>query len=201
MNIHHKKLAHFIFAFGFSFSPLYALSHIEATDGDLSDDYLAPTIINITLGDNILEGGLDGGTTDLDLFRLSVPRGLEISAIILEAASGGGGGGSFLGLQPGSTLSSAPSNNFADFIGYGLIPASSVGTDYLPVITLPAISTLPPFYGAESLEAGDYAGWLNETGDSSTYRLNFVATQVPEPSSISLLTVSCLYLVCRKRRA
>jgi len=180
---------------------LGAFTYIESIDGDLSDDYLAPTVLNVVVGDNILEGTLDGGTTDLDLFRLYVPVGLKITAIMLESASGGGDGGSFLGMQPGSTLSSAPSNTFGDYIGYGLLSSSSIGTDYLPVITVPTIAALPPFYGAESLESGDYAGWLNETGDSSTYRLNFVAVKVPEPSSLTLLTLSGFFLAQKRRRS
>ena len=105
-----------------------------------------------------------------------------------------------MGIQPGSQLSSAPSGSFSDPIGYSLIPASGVGTNYLPTITLAGVNLAPPFFGVNSLAEGSYAGWLNETGPASTYRLNFVATAVPEPSSLSMIALYGMFLLSKRRR-
>lgn len=188
-----------LLSIGFSIASLDAFVHIESLDGDLSDDYTSPTVLNVTLGDNILDGSLLGSELDLDLFRLVVPAGLEITAINLVAASGGGGG-SFLGMQTGDQLSSPPSSSFPGFIGYALLPASGVGTNYLPNISPPPPYNFPPFYGASSLVEGTYAGWLNETGASSTYRLSFVAKAVPEPSSLTLIAVFGLFMLSKRQR-
>lgn len=174
----------------------------EAISGDLSDAYLTPTPLSVGLGNNILTGSLSGGTNDLDLVELIVPQGLEVTAIRLLAFEGGLNG-SFLLMQPGSTLSAPPSNNFnssANPIGFSILSPGGIGTDILPTITLPGISSLAPFFGAETLGAGSYAIWLNETGPASSYSLQFeVANTIPEPSS-SLLTALAVLSLCSLRR-
>lgn len=181
---------------------LSAFTYIESIDGDLSDSHTAPTVLVISAGNNILEGSLTGGGADRDLFRLDVPAGLEVTSIFLESFVGGGNA-SYLMMQPGNTLSSPPSSGFSDPVGFAAIGAGTVtaGTDLLPVITLPAIPSLAPFFGASSFTPGSYAGWLNETGPGSSYRLNFVtAAPVPEPGTAGLLLLGAGMLAARRKR-
>jgi len=96
-------------------------------------------------------------------------------------------------MQPGDQLSEPPSNsnNRADPVGFSILSPAAMaqGSDLLPTIVLPGVPTLAPFFGQETLDEGTYAGWLNETGPSSDYILNFEtrAVTVPEPSSVILL--------------
>ena len=176
--------------------------HDEATSGDLSDNYLSPTQLTVGLGNNILTGSLSGGTNDLDLFELIVPQGLEVTAIRLLDFEGGLAG-SFLIMQPGSTLSAPPANDFSDPVGFTILSPGGVGSDLLPTIALPGITSLAPFFGVDTLTEGSYAGWLNETGPSSTYSLQFEAsstTAVPEPSAALLASLAALGLCTRRQR-
>ncbi|MGJ8725443.1 MAG: PEP-CTERM sorting domain-containing protein [Roseibacillus sp.] len=177
-------------------------NYSEATSGDLSDDYLKPTVLVIGDGSNVLEGTLLGNTSDLDMFRLVVPAGLEITGIRVLSFSGGKDA-SYLLMMPGDQLSSPPSNSFSDAIGYTGISEGSVtsGGNILPVITLPGLTGLPPFFGVSTLQEGNYAGWLNETGAASNYILDFEAQAVPEPSAFTLLAIiSSGMLFTRNRR-
>lgn len=182
---------------GFAFAPcLGAVTYLESIEGDLSDDYLAPTPLVLGVGSNILNGGLDGFLSDLDLFTLTVPVGGELTAIrILEFS--GGGAGSFFGLQPGQILSADPALNasFPDPIGFALLTPAGAATDQ---DLLPTIVVGPPFFFARPLPAGDYAGWLNETDDSSTYTIEFVVA--PEPSSMTLGALIVLAVWHRRRQ-
>ena len=182
-----------------------SLNYDEAIDGDLSNDYTDPTELVVAAGDNFLRGTLTGGTQDLDLFRLVVPADLEVTGIILVEADGGGAGSFFL-LQPGDQLSAPPSNEFntgVNPIGFSILSPAAMaeGSDILPTILLPGIPSLPPFFGQETLDEGNYAGWLNETGAPSEYVLNFQtrAVAVPEPS-VGLLFLPAIALLVGQRR-
>ncbi len=175
----------------------------EAFLGDISNDYLNPTSLVVDAGNNILTGALSGGTNDLDMFRLIVPQGLEVTAIrILEFA--GGRSGSYLLMQPGNTLSSAPSNDPSTApgpIGFSILSSGAIGSDVLPVITFASAPSIAPFFGAATLTEGSYAGWLNETGPASTYKLQFeVANTIPEPSTSLLAGLAAIALCGLRRR-
>jgi len=174
----------------------------ETISGDLSDDYLAPTPLIAGLGNNVLSGSLSGNTNDLDLYELIVPEGLEVTAIrLLEFDSAPSNGGSFLLMQPGRTLDAPPSNRFANPIGFSILSSGGVGSDILPTIILPGIDSLAPFFGVASLTSGSYAGWLNETGAASNYRLQFeVAETIPEPSTGLLICFAAVGLCLRQRK-
>lgn len=173
-----------------------AVTYLESEDGDLSDDYLEPTAIVLGAGSNILEGSLDGFGGDVDLFTLSVLDGQAITAIrILEFS--GGGAGSFLGLQPGMQLSADPAlnNDFPDPIGFALIGPGDAANDE---DVLDTMVVGPPFFFADELASGSYAGWLNELEGPSSYRIAFEVA--PEPDLALLLMVALVPLLRRGRR-
>lgn len=182
-----------LFAQGFNYS--------ESTSGDLSDNYLNPSVLVIETGSNILEGTLLGSSSDLDLFRLIVPAGLEITGIRLLSFTEGENT-SFLLMMPGEQLSAPPSNSFSDPIGYTGISSGNVtsGANLLPTITLPGLNGLPPFFGVSSLQEGSYAGWLNETGAPSAYTLEFQAEAIPEPSTSAFIALFLSGLLFTRNR-
>lgn len=178
--------------------PLSAATYVEAIDGELSNDFIEPTPVAMDLGSNLLTGGLAGGEIDIDLFRFSVPVGHQLAAIRILGFTGGGGG-SFLGIQPGVELSSSPvpSASFPDAIGYAIISAGDAAVDR---DVLPTITSGPPFNGVAALPAGNYVGWLNETGLASTYQIEFVIAAVPEPAVPASLALGLLGSLARRRR-
>ncbi len=179
-------------------SPLWAASYSEAIDGELSNDFVEPTLVLMDLGSNMLTGELAGGESDVDLFRFSVPMGQQLAAIRILGFTGGGGG-SFFGIQSGVELSSSPvpSSSFADPIGYAIISASDAAVDR---DILPTVASGPPFNGASALSSGNYVVWLNETGQPSTYQIEFVIAAVPEPSLSATLALGLLGCFARRRR-
>src|SRR5258705_7710265 len=76
----------------------------EATSGDLSNDRLAPTQLNVNLGSNTLTATSVSG--DREYFRFSVPAGKRLTAIVNVASNGTR---SFLGMQNGTTFTESPS--------------------------------------------------------------------------------------------
>ena len=58
-----------------------ASSYIEATDGDLSGDRLAPSTLALTPGDNLVTGTVIAG--DVDYLTITVPVGFTLSQINL----------------------------------------------------------------------------------------------------------------------
>ncbi len=178
--------------------PLQAATYAETINGELSNDFVDPTPVAMDLGSNLLTGGLAGGEIDIDLFRFSVPVGHQLAAIRILGFTGGGGG-SFLGIQPGVELSSSPvpSASFPDAIGYAIISAGDAAVDR---DVLPTITSGPPFNGVAALPAGNYVGWLNETGLASTYQIEFVIAAVPEPAVPASLALGLLGSLARRRR-
>lgn len=191
------KLRALLFSAALS-GPLTAATYVEAVDGELSNDFIDPTPVAMDLGSNLLTGGLAGGESDSDLFRFSVPVGHHLTAIRILGFSGGGGG-SFLGLQSGVELSASPvpSASFPDPIGYAIISAADAAVDR---DVLPTITSGPPFNGVATLPAGNYVGWLNETGLASSYEIEFVIAAVPEPSVPAGLAIGLCGLLLGRRR-
>ena len=56
----------------------------ESVDGDLSDDYLAPTSINVSEGLNTFVFTTDRDGDDRDIFTFEVADGYELSGVILD---------------------------------------------------------------------------------------------------------------------
>ncbi len=184
----------------------------EAVNGDLSTDQDAPSLFTVDQGSNTIAGrvydSIDG-TRDIDFFTLSVPEGLVISQLnILEYSFNPTPSKptnlSYLLLAPGSVLPariSALSNGTSGIDINNL----AIGTSFVtnPPTTNPLVFLLnngglfAP--GQQTLPAGNYAFWMNETSVASGYKLEFVVQAVPEPSGC-LLAVGSLVLVFRRKR-
>lgn len=175
----------------------------ESVDGDLSDAYLTPNFFALSFGEQSLFGTVTAqGVRDRDLFTIEVPAGGELTAFrILNYASSDPDNISFVGMQLGSTLSQAPSNNFDDAIGYALFGIDDVGKDLLPIITGNPFT--PPFNGLNPLPAGEYAVWVNETATTANYGFEFDVAEVspvPEPSTAFLGVIGAWILANRRKR-
>ncbi len=168
---------------------------VEATDGDFSNDPMAPTAFSLTPGDNRLDATSEFG--DREFVHITVPAGFVLSAVFLVSYVGDDET-AFFGITTGSVLGVNPdAPDPALLLGYthfgtGAIPP---GEDLLPSIGtgFGAVGFTPP------LAAGDYTLWLQQLGSPASYGMNFVVTEIPAPGAASLLAFGAMPLVRRRR--
>lgn len=122
------------------FAPLAAgavFTYDETLDGDISDNYLAPSVLTPGAGASTLKGTVVDG--DRDLFTLIVAAGLRLDSIRVlsyTTDSENPDNLSYLMSQPGFTLSSPPTNDFADAVGYVCFGKWAEGRNVLNIITV-----------------------------------------------------------------
>lgn len=155
-------------------TPAWATDWNESVNGDLSGDRLNPTPITLTQGSNIITATSGGG--DLEYYRLFVPGGKRLSAII--AVSNTSPSLSFIGVQRGTQFTEDPgAPNVANILGYTHfgVGNGTIGTDILDNMGTGAgaIGFVPPLLPA------NYTFWSQETGGSVTYTLDFQVTAIP----------------------
>ncbi len=171
----------------------------EDLQGDLSNDGLSPTVLNLTTGINRILGttGNAGLGVDRDYFSFTVAPGSVLSSLYLLADSTVSGSASFIAIQLGPQVTVSPSGagvqNLLGFTHYG---AEQAGTDLLPVI-----------HGAGALVNGSYAVWVQETGGPVSYGFDFVIDDVLPPQPVPVPTSALLMLsslaagaVCKRRK-
>jgi hypothetical protein len=167
----------------------------ESVNGDLSNNYLAPTPLSFVLGSNHVIGttGRSPSTNliDYDIFTFTVSPGSVLSGVVVTSVNITSAF-SFFGLTTGSTLAVNPDTvnatmNPTGLLGWTHYTNGDVGKDILPRIgTGPgAIGFVPP------LGAGPYSVWLQETSTLPTaYDFDFqisAAAAIPEPETYALL--------------
>ncbi len=170
--------------------------HDESIAGDLSDDYLSPTVFTPGAGSSVLKGTVITGAPDL--FTLVVAADLRIDSIILlnyTTDSENPENLSYLMSQPRATLSAPPSSDFAEAIGYVGFGEWAEGRNVLRIMTAG-----PPYDYAATLGPGTYAFWVNETGPTSGYEFQFNLSAIPEPGAFFLVCAGLPLLLRRKRR-
>jgi hypothetical protein len=150
----------------------------ESTQGDLSGNRQAPTLIPLVPGDNDLIGTTQGG--DVEYVRIDVPVGARLTGLVLKSYSGFDGT-SFVGVQQGTTFSVDPAfaqpSNLYGYTHFGS-NFGQVGTNILDDIGSGpgAQGFVPP------LQPGSYTFWIQQLGSSTSYDLNYQLTLVPEPA-------------------
>ena len=181
-------------ATGLPASPAIAAStYSEGVSGDLSNNGLSPTAINLAFGNNIIEGrtGRDSaGAIDRDYFTFTLASGQALDA--LEILTGTTTlGFSFIGVQSGNQLTLPPSTPDATgLLGWYHYSAADVGSDILDNMGVPAAGSTG-FNGP--LGPGTYTLWVQEASPGSPvrYRFNFLVGnfvgEVPEPSTWAML--------------
>jgi MYXO-CTERM domain-containing protein len=172
-----------------------ALLHDEGVDGDLSGDGLNPAHFDLSLGANsIIATSVSG---DREYVNLTVPAGLELSAVNLVSYQGLDGT-AFIAVQQGATFTESHiGTDVANLFGWSHFGpgVGNLGTDILDDIGQGpgAIGFTPP------LSSGEYTWWMQQTGgNAATYQFDFVVT--PEPAALVLAALG-LALVARRRRA
>ena len=178
--------------------------HDEATDGDLSNDGLAPTPLSFSLGGNEIFGtsGASGDSVDLDYFTFTVLPGQALTAIQVLEGTESLENLSFIAIQRGDQVTVAPDAETAvGLYGWWHYSPADIGSDILDDIGVPAAGSegfTPP------LGAGDYAIWIQEANQGTAdYRFSFVlgeAGAVPEPEAWALLLGGLAILAARRRK-
>lgn len=176
-----------------------AVAYDEEVNGDLSGDYTTPTIISLLPGSNEISattGVLDTGD-DLEYVNVVVPVGYRLSQLRLLSYEGRDLT-AFIGLQSGTEFTFQADDAFShinDMLGWSHVgpgAATPVGSDLLPAIAQNGQTFVPPLSGS------DYTFWIQQTGALMDYRLDFVVTPVPEPTSC-LLVASLTLIVATYR--
>ena len=184
----------------------------ESVSGDLTNNQAAPNAFTLSTGTNAVIGSLrtSASTDNQDWIALTVPAGLQLSALVLKAYTSTDAQG-FTGVQSGTNFVGSV-NSPASYLGYahfgtgaqnGSLPATNlVGVDILPIMgdtNLAAGSQgfVPPLLN------GTYTFLIQQTGPSQTaYEFDYVVTAVPEPSALLLagLGVIVVFFVGRTRK-
>jgi hypothetical protein len=167
------------------------LVYDEAVSGDLSNSGLAPTVVAVAAGSNLLFGvtGKSGLVVDRDYFRFTVAPGYQLTQIVLQPGTVSGGpdpllAQSFFAVQGGTAISES-SVTAAGLLGWTHYNASLIGVNLLPLMGAGLGAT--GFSGA--LAAGDYAFRVQDTATTALtlggmlprYGFDFVLTDVPSP--------------------
>ncbi len=171
--------------------------HDESVNGDLSDDHLNPTVLSMSMGNNLVKGSTIDEPIDRDFFSLTLPEGSFLTAVILDEWATADDQ-SFIALQSGPQVTSLNSSD--DLLGtalFGAGPGARIGDDILDdlgIAQIGGIGFTPP------LGSGTYTFWIQEVSAPMTYGFNFQI--VPEPTSavLCLLAGGILAIWQRRRR-
>ncbi|MGH7242203.1 MAG: hypothetical protein ACREJD_02160 [Phycisphaerales bacterium] len=139
------------------------ITYNESTQGDLSDNRLAPTHLNLSYGSNTLAAKFGKGPTpdmhDLDYVSFTVPPGRVMSHIVVTDYFDDDFNFSFIGVQAGSTFT-IPFDSFdvGALLGYSHFSRPDLGLDIMPTIAAgPGAQGFTP-----PLAAGTYTFWIQE---------------------------------------
>lgn len=171
-----------------------AVIHSESISGDLSGDNLAPTLLMLAEGSNVVTGSTTASPIDRDFFTFTVAAGLELAAVVLDVYDTNDDQG-FFAVAEGSQITALFSP--AVLLGNALIgmaPGAMEGDDVLDNLGA-AVFGGAGFVGA--LGAGTYTFWIQETqGSVPEYALDFQlrASAVPLPSPLFLLLPALLLM-------
>lgn len=166
----------------------------ESTDGDLSNDRLAPSQLGFASGSNVVQGtvGDDGTGIDRDYFSITVPTGTALTGLTFTPYTSVSGGSSFIALEAGPQMTVTPTGvGIADLLGFAHYGTDAIGFDQLPVLA-PGLGGVLP--------SGIYTLWVQETGGPATFGIDFTVTPVPLPGAAVLLVSGLFGLAGVRRR-
>ncbi len=172
--------------------------YIESVSGDLSNDSSAPTVINVQSGSNLVAGQTTSfNPFDRDIFTFTLDSMLQLDRIVLNDYNGPFGQGSFFALQAGSSISL---DNPLEHLGNALIgvqPGLQASDDILDDLQTPLFGGVG---FSAPLTADTYTFWLQETGGSTRYELDFQVSTVPVPAAFWLLISGIVGLLVLGRK-
>jgi len=160
--------------------------------GPYSSSGLAPTPVSFSLGANIVSG-ITGGF-DSSYMTFDIAPGEELSSIIVLDGSPAPDR-TFFGIASGDTVVVNPNfTSAAGLIGWTLFSNAMDNTDVLGDLGMAAAANFPAVPGATGftppLGAGTYSTWVVDgdgTFDTIPYKLDFVISSAPEPSTWVLM--------------
>lgn len=171
----------------------------EAVHGDLSNDWLAPTVAQLVVsegGENIVRGvsGDDGTGIDRDYITVTIPAGAELIGIILQDYFSTDFN-MFMGVVAGTTVINPDEATDQSVLGYSLFGPGDIGNDLMDDL---AVAHYPGGGFAAPVGAGTYTFWIQQTGEPTIYQMNFVV--VPAPGAATFAG-TLLLAAARRRRA
>jgi hypothetical protein len=190
------RLVSTIMALGAASAAPAAMVWNESANGDLSNDGLSPTSVIMTEGLNTIFGttGAVNGVVDRDYFTFVVPIGMTLSSLTVVESTSISGSVSFLMIQAGPQLTVTPSGGgIESSLGHMHYGPDKLGFDLLPDLIFGYTGPLP---------SGAYSLWIQETGGTVGYGLEFglTATPVPLPGAAIFLLTGMLGLGALRRR-
>jgi hypothetical protein len=150
-----------------------AVAWNESTQGDISGNRTAPTLVALVPGDNDLLGSVEG--VDLDYVTFVVPAQTQWTGLVVKSYQGLDAT-AFLGLQKGSIFTvDAPAAQPEDLYGWAhIFPGAG---DVLAAMGqgFDAQGFTPP------LGPGPYTLWIQQLGSITTYDFNLKLAVVTTP--------------------
>ncbi|HEY4233155.1 MAG TPA: hypothetical protein VGM76_07000 [Lacipirellulaceae bacterium] len=152
----------------------------ESASGDLSNDRLNPTSINLSAGVNSIVGQMghfDGTNLDIDYVTVNIPANERLSGVILSNYVSDDDV-SFIGMENGTQITVPTTAFTADGLqGFSHIGSSLLGSDLFPNMSQ-AFSGSSGF--SVPLPSGPYSFWLQQRdGFDTDYQFDFVVTPPP----------------------
>lgn len=153
-------------------------NHDEATDGDLSNDPLAPTPLEFNAGKNTISGTVTTSSMPpdtRDFITFTVPPHHQLTALrlmkYLELSTGGPGNRGFHAINTGATSFVPGAATRLNFLGGDHVDPVPDGTDLLPGLA----DGMPAGTGfAVPLGPGTYSYVIQQTGPHvSAYTVEF----------------------------
>lgn len=177
----------------------------ESVNGDLTNNQAAPNPFTLSLGTNAVIGSLRTSSAgdNQDWIALTVPVGLQLSAVVLKSYSSADAQG-FTGVQAGTNFVgnpglASPYLGYAHF-GTGAVNGALSATNLVGVNILPIMGDTTLAAGSQGftppLGSGAYTFLIQQTGPTATsYEFDYVTTAVPEPSTLLLMSFGTVLLL------
>ncbi len=166
--------------------------HDEAVDGPVSGDGLNPTALNGTLGDNIIDGSV-ANFPDVRYFSITVPDGMQISAIN-HIEDQGGDGGNWFAIMSGPQFTENSTNsgdiNTDNMLGNAVIGNRFGGVPQNVMSRMGLPETLPP--GTYSFRIQNWGSGFNfafniELTEASVTAVSLTSTHSSTPQATALI--------------
>lgn len=179
----------------------------DAVDGNASSNGASPTLVDFSIGSNIINGTVSSPTNTRNFYTFTIDTGQELTAInldsinVVDAAGAPSQDPGFYAIVAGST-SATPGADFTN-LGGALFSPSLSDSDLLAPISTAGGDDIASGTGFSSIGAGDYTFVIQQTGDEvSSFSLDFQvsAAAVPEPTSAIVLVGLGVASMARRRR-
>jgi len=153
--------------------------HDESIDGDLSNTVSSPTPFTLSEGSNIIRGSIG---PDFDLLTITVPEGfLLVDYVINDYTTTPSNAISVIIAFPGPILPDTIEN-----LSDRNRPGNEINNQAFSTFSIGErgelaglLRTGDYFPGRTVLTSGDYAFWINETSQPSTYEIDFILEPAP----------------------